>query len=39
MKFSFALLPAGAFLFLGLLVALFRKIYGVSEDNDEDEVE
>lgn len=39
MKFSFALLPAGAFLFLGLLVALFRKIYGVSKDNDEDEVE
>jgi Na+-translocating ferredoxin:NAD+ oxidoreductase subunit E len=32
MKFSFALLPAGAFLLLGLLVALFRKIYGTNND-------
>jgi electron transport complex protein RnfE len=37
MKFSFSLLPAGAFLLLGLLAALFRKIYGVCEDNEGDE--
>ncbi len=35
-KFSFALLPAGAFLLLGLLIALFKKIYGVTEDDEEE---
>lgn len=34
MKFSFALLPAGAFLLLGVLMALFRKIYGVGGNGE-----
>lgn len=33
MKFSYALLPAGAFLLLGMLIALFRKIFGKSESD------
>lgn len=33
MKFSFAVLPAGALLLLGVMLALFRKIYGVSGDD------
>lgn len=35
MKFSFALLPAGAFLLLGLFVALFRKICGRQENRED----
>lgn len=34
-KFSFALAPAGAFILLGLVCALFRKIFGMKEDNGE----
>jgi electron transport complex protein RnfE len=33
MKFSFALLPAGAFLLIGLMIALFRKIFDKSESD------
>jgi electron transport complex protein RnfE len=35
-KFSFALLPAGAFIILGLIAAFFRKLYGTADDNGED---
>lgn len=34
-KFSFAPAPAGAFLLFGLVCALFRKIFGMKEDNGE----
>lgn len=34
MKFSFALLPAGAFLLLGVLMALFRKICGAGGEEE-----
>lgn len=34
-KFSFALAPAGAFLLLGFICAMFRKIFGMKEDNGE----
>jgi Na+-translocating ferredoxin:NAD+ oxidoreductase subunit E len=35
LKFSFAMLPAGAFLLLGLLLALFRKIFHLKGDGGE----
>jgi Na+-translocating ferredoxin:NAD+ oxidoreductase subunit E len=34
LKFSFALLPAGAFLLLGALIALFRKFFGAADNGE-----